>query len=1250
VITRTAQFTYYAATCALQTEKTVGDTPQQSLLKTYYYDDFGNRYKEVASDGNGAGGRVTGAMLSDGSSSYTSTYGQYPTQARNAMGHAEYYSWYGQFGVKYQTTGPNGQTSQTTLDTFGRVLREQPNVSIPAYTDYTYAWCSTSLSCNDGRGVYGVGATSSDGALSYTTYDRLGREIRTRKRSFDGSFVNAVKYFDPIGRAFLTTDPFSDGQNACYAQKKFDQVGRVIQIWESYGTNECDGYKDFSVTPTSGGKITTFVYDIIPADGQGANGVAVKTTSAGRTSWKFTNVMGRTRFVRDDLGGAGCPSGATAMASKSSTCLQTEYDYDPQGNLTYTKQAGTLGASTSATLETKVWFNTRGFKTSMQDPDMGTWNYTSYSAFGELLSQTDAKNQTISMGYDALGRMTSRTDGSEGTTAWYYDTSAYGVGKIGYVTAPNGYREDYVYDDKGRVSQVKRTMDGAYYYVDQTYDTLGRADVLKYPGSFAGDGSGGPEADANRLRVRNNYNAYGYLMSVQDVANGTIYWQADTVDESGHVTEERLGNGLYTQRIFDRPTGYLRNIKTGTTAGGTSIQDLSMDYDQAANLTVRKDLAPGVNGGGGLREEFGYDALYRLTSTIRYTTGTGGVVSGSESYAYDDFGNLKVKGTSYSSYTYVASRPHGVQTVATVSGTRTYSYDANGSVQTVTGGANVYSAVDWTAANLTKRVWKGSQYTDFTYGPDRSRYKQYVYRSGTNYDTTHYVGGLVEKVTKVSGGSTTVDYSHYVRAGDSVITIVKRQKDATGTVGAMYPRYPHRDHLGSVVALTDPAGSLLERSAFDPWGKRRDYSSWAPTLPGTFVPGGSGSGGATNAVVSTTRGYTGHEQVEEFGFVHMNGRIYDPEIGKFFSADPTMQFPESTQGFNRYAYAGNDPLTNVDPSGFNVFKSIMRGLGWIGTIVSFIYPPAKLLTQMLYAAVNGFLVTEGNVRGAFAAFFTAGLGAQFAQGLGSLSRLGQFAPAIAGGILAGTVMAIAQGANFGAAILSSAIGSLRGYLQNVALGGIVGACASETDTPAVQGIDRAAASKSTNGAAGQAMQDVVVTGAGAGSSSYTPVEPVFYDQNGVAKNIFTSLGDALQAGEDAATLARIASGTQNEFGVATILGPVYNGIQTYFNSDPVTSNDPNMIGWKNLNKIRDKLVALNHWHPNDLGFSDDDQRTYMRIAKAAKNFAGVFMFDAKGNHMYGPRSPGLFGTRTHSCGGASANSWSCPIPAAGWAR
>ncbi len=66
----------------------------------------------------------------------------------------------------------------------------------------------------------------------------------------------------------------------------------------------------------------------------------------------------------------------------------------------------------------------------------------------------------------------------------------------------------------------------------------------------------------------------------------------------------------------------------------------------------------------------------------------------------------------------------------------------------------------------------------------------------------------------------------------------------------------------------------------------------------------------------TKRGFTGHEHIDELELIHMNGRVYDPETGRFMSPDPFVKDPYNTQGFNRYAYVLGNPLKYVDPSGF----------------------------------------------------------------------------------------------------------------------------------------------------------------------------------------------------------------------------------------------------------------------------------------------------------------------------------------------
>jgi RHS repeat-associated protein len=45
----------------------------------------------------------------------------------------------------------------------------------------------------------------------------------------------------------------------------------------------------------------------------------------------------------------------------------------------------------------------------------------------------------------------------------------------------------------------------------------------------------------------------------------------------------------------------------------------------------------------------------------------------------------------------------------------------------------------------------------------------------------------------------------------------------------------------------------------------------------------------------------------------MNGRIYDPLLGRFLSADIMVQNPGSLQSYNRYSYVKNNPLTLTDP-------------------------------------------------------------------------------------------------------------------------------------------------------------------------------------------------------------------------------------------------------------------------------------------------------------------------------------------------
>ncbi len=86
--------------------------------------------------------------------------------------------------------------------------------------------------------------------------------------------------------------------------------------------------------------------------------------------------------------------------------------------------------------------------------------------------------------------------------------------------------------------------------------------------------------------------------------------------------------------------------------------------------------------------------------------------------------------------------------------------------------------------------------------------------------------------------------------------------------------YLHRDHLGSITAVTDETdGSIVERYSYDAWGKRRIAETWQASDITTTL---------------NYRGYTGHEHLDDVGIIHMNGRLYSPKLGRMLSPDPII--------------------------------------------------------------------------------------------------------------------------------------------------------------------------------------------------------------------------------------------------------------------------------------------------------------------------------------------------------------------------
>ena len=251
-------------------------------------------------------------------------------------------------------------------------------------------------------------------------------------------------------------------------------------------------------------------------------------------------------------------------------------------------------------------------------------------------------------------------------------------------------------------------------------------------------------------------------------------------------------------------------------------------------------------------------------------------------YMYDDFGNLAAQ------YDYQGLdgqlRPHAVSSVQpgdgfSQPGIQSIDYTMFDKVSHLAGGVSAPSTVD------------------FWYGSDHQRTRLREESSGGAVCVKTYVGNceIVERDGQVD--------SYTYLSGPLGVFAVVRQRDGYRPT----KHYVLKDHLGSWTTITDAQGNVVREQGFDAWGAMRDPDTWT---------------GAVAQQPMFDRGYTGHEHLNGFGLINMNGRMYDPVVSTFLSVDNYVQCPDFSQNFNRYSYCFNNPLKYTDPSGESVLAAL----------------------------------------------------------------------------------------------------------------------------------------------------------------------------------------------------------------------------------------------------------------------------------------------------------------------------------------
>jgi RHS repeat-associated protein len=653
---------------------------------------------------------------------------------------------------------------------------------------------------------------------------------------------------------------------------------------------------------------------------------------------------------------------------------------DPSGLLyKSTDPGGTITYSYNA--EDKI-------KTIVSPSGTTTIDYDSYG-FQDKLHDLDAG--TIDYNYNGLGELISQEDNNGNLVTNQYDaigrivqksyqggaTTTYSYDPVNElltrISSPGGTRV-YSYDNFMRPASRTDSIEGAQYTASYSYNSKGDIDTIIYNSA---------------VTVVNNYNEYGYPDEVR--VNNQSIWAANSMNKYGAINNYTLGNQSVTSIVHDS-YGFPDSILT--VRNGSYLQRWNYDFNPSTgNLTSRKGL---TSPGGFVEENFTYDNLDRITSysnvldTINISYDSGGS------------GNITEK-TDVGEYNYTG----GLHNVSSILNPTEF-------MQSLPVHHAEYSEFNKLEYLYDSLNTGEERKLYLNYGTDEQRVKTVYTVDNDTIKTKFFALGSYEKEIDQNNN---VKELYYISGPSGIVAVLQRSNSQDSIF------YVYTDHLGSWDVVTDLNGAIRDRYNFDAWGRRRNPSDWSyntDTLSYFF-----------------DRGYTGHQNLDRFSLINMNGRIYDPVLATFLSPDNYIQAPDLTLNFNRYTYCLNNPFKYTDPDGEWIQYLIGAALSAITYTIDIGFSNGgfnnwswdQFGKTTLFGAFSGGM---GSSTGSFVGNSTQVLGALPGALVGSLSGA---AVGIANSVIMHGLNNLATGNNFFKDWERSAI---NGLITGGVLGGLAG--------------------------------------------------------------------------------------------------------------------------------------------------------------------------------------------------------------------
>lgn len=852
---------------------------------------------------------------------------------------------------KIRGAGTDWITENYTYDTFGNILSKTINApgTSPRTESYTY----------DSSGRFMITNTDVEGKQTTTHYNIATGTVRqvddnafnTSSYIYYDDWQRIIKEIDYLGKeittSYINTTDFGSGTLKVITN--YDQGADSVGYYNAFGWEE----EMHRLSLNNQWIRTKYIYDEL---GRKIRYSEPYFGSAVQWNYSYFDIHGRLyqqnlytgKQITTSYNGLSVTvdDGYITTIAVSDTAGNIKSKQDPGGTINFQYHSnGEMKRSEYQGNVITTQIDGFGRKIELNDPSAGTYTYT-YNTIGELLEETSPRGATT-YGYTASGRVETKEIVGLNTdifTSYAYTPNTFLVDRVSSMDNFGGHSYDYSYgyDTYGRLENTLEDIDGNSFEEILTYDSHGRISKTEQISSI--------ENGANHFIVlRNRYEGNsGMLVEMFDDQTNKSLWKLNSMNERGQITNIGTVNNFIKTRSFDQ-YGMLNEIKDSYSNQGDEIKAVHMGYSFDAAKGVLNSRANNIFQGNQFSyyETFTHDNQNRLTDV-----NINGNVQ--QNQVYDPKGRI-TNNSLMGDYSYYTNNQYRLEEIDL--NTQGDIYSQKLPTQQITYNS-FKKAVDIDIfeeqqTNQTAAINRIS----FAYGSEGNRTISYYGGNEFNKEDRRYKKIYsqilpVEAVIDNETGDTKI--IHYVGGNAYSATAASIQ------IGGESQYYTiHRDYLSSILAITDEESRIVEQNHIGAWGSvdRHLENGLAVDFSEESLLG---------------RAFTSHEHLFGTGLIHMNGRMYDPQVRRFLSPDNYVQDPYNTQNYNRYGYVMNNPLSMNDPSG-ELLNLLLQVIGVAVVITAIAFTGFGILagvTALANLAASGWLLYPAIAIGITAAVYS----------------------------------------------------------------------------------------------------------------------------------------------------------------------------------------------------------------------------------------------------------------------------------------